>query len=326
MAASSASIWRRCRRSRKRWRAVTRPCRAARSLLRRRLDAAVDQGEQLVGIGLAVDQRLEHRAAAHAHDVGQHRGELEVGVLQRLLDPLDVAGLLAHQLLAGAQQRAHLLGRRLRHEAGADQTVRQQIGQPGASATSVLRPGTFLTCAALARISVNSPSTGCARPASSRRRSPPSRRGCSRSRPARRTAPAGPASWCRRCGPRSVAAPSPATRDTRDNRVLVHVEAGAARIENVHGSLRLLRRRRRAPLDQSLNNALPGLAAHGAIGGASGAPGPTNTRARSHHENSRPLRRRSADNATGFIAGGSAFRWRTNPHYAARVGGSSLSD
>ena len=65
-----------------------------------------------------------------AHDLGQHRGELEVGVLQRLLDALDVAGLLAHQLLAGAHQGAHLLDRRLRHKAGADQAVRQQIGEP----------------------------------------------------------------------------------------------------------------------------------------------------------------------------------------------------
>ena len=65
-----------------------------------------------------------------AHDLAQHRGELEVGVLQRFLDALHMAGLLAHELLAGAQQGAQLLGRRLRHEARADQAVRQQVGQP----------------------------------------------------------------------------------------------------------------------------------------------------------------------------------------------------
>jgi hypothetical protein len=41
-----------------------------------------------------------------------------------------VDGLLAHQLLAGAQRGPHLLHRRLRHEASADQAVRQQIGEP----------------------------------------------------------------------------------------------------------------------------------------------------------------------------------------------------
>jgi hypothetical protein len=41
-----------------------------------------------------------------------------------------VDGLLAHQLLAGAQQGPHLLHRRLGHEACADQAVRQQIGEP----------------------------------------------------------------------------------------------------------------------------------------------------------------------------------------------------
>ncbi len=56
--------------------------------------------------------------------------ELDVGVLQRLLQALDVTAALAHQLLAGAQQVAHLLGLLVRHEAAADQAVRQKIGQP----------------------------------------------------------------------------------------------------------------------------------------------------------------------------------------------------
>src|SRR6476620_1478999 len=71
--------------------------------------------------------------------------------------------------------------------------------------------------------------------------------------------------------------------NTRHHRVLVNVEPRTPRVEYVHGSLRLLRRRRRASLDQNLNNALPSLAALGAIGGALDAPGSTNTRARSHH-------------------------------------------
>jgi hypothetical protein len=95
------------------------------------LDPGVDQGEQPVGVALARDQRLQDRPPAQARDVGQHRGELEVGVLERLLQPLHVAGPLADQLLAGAQQGAQRLDGRIRHEARPDQAVRQQLGQPG---------------------------------------------------------------------------------------------------------------------------------------------------------------------------------------------------
>jgi len=40
----------------------------------------------------------------------------------------------------------------VRDELAADQTVASRSANQSASATSVLRPGTFLTCAALARI------------------------------------------------------------------------------------------------------------------------------------------------------------------------------
>src|SRR5215831_19718478 len=53
-----------------------------------------------------------------------------VGVFQRLLYPLYVAHLLTGQLLARAQQRAHLLRRAVRDEARPDQAVRQQIRHP----------------------------------------------------------------------------------------------------------------------------------------------------------------------------------------------------
>ena len=56
------------------------------------------------GFGNAVDLDLEHGSAADADDVGDHRIELNVGILKRLLHPLDVAALLPYQMLAGAQQ------------------------------------------------------------------------------------------------------------------------------------------------------------------------------------------------------------------------------
>ena len=92
------------------------PLEGAAQLVGRRLDARTHERAQLVSVTLPVDHRLQDGPTAGAHDVGQHRGELEVGVLQRLLQPLHVAGLLAHELFAGglAQPRRQLqqLGRR----------------------------------------------------------------------------------------------------------------------------------------------------------------------------------------------------------------------
>src|ERR1700694_1292689 len=54
---------------------------------------------------------------------------------------------------------------------------------------------------------------------------------------------------------------------------------------------------------KKLNNALPGLTAHDAIGGASGAPGSTQTRACSHHGKCQPLHRGPGDNTTVSFTG-----------------------
>jgi hypothetical protein len=58
---------------------------------------------------------------------------------------------------------------------------------------------------------------------------------------------------------------------------------------------------------QNLGSALPDLAAHGAIGGASGVPDPTNTRARAHHDDANLSADGPSQLATGFIPGGSAI-------------------
>src|SRR5215218_5197591 len=86
----------------------------------------------------------------------------------------------------------------------------------------------------------------------------------------------------------------------RHHGVLVHVEPRAARVENLHRSLPP-RRRRRTPRMQTLDGALPGLAAPGAIGGASGAPDPTDTRARPHHDETALSADGPRQPATGFI-------------------------
>ena len=82
-------------------------------------------------IALAGDQRIQHRPPALAQHIGKHRVELDIGVLQRLVDALRVARLLAHQLFAGAQQRAQLLRLPIRDKTRPDQTMRQQFREPG---------------------------------------------------------------------------------------------------------------------------------------------------------------------------------------------------
>ena len=63
-------------------------------------------------ITLASGKRFKKNPAALTHDVREHRAELDVGGLKRLVDPLDVAGLLAGQLLAGTGEVAQRLLRR----------------------------------------------------------------------------------------------------------------------------------------------------------------------------------------------------------------------
>ncbi len=89
--------------------------------LGRGFDPPMGQLGQPGGIGLAGNQGLDHGPPAQPGDVGDRRVELDVGILQRPLQPLDVAGALTYQLLAGAQQAALLLRRGVGDETAADQ-------------------------------------------------------------------------------------------------------------------------------------------------------------------------------------------------------------
>ncbi len=62
-------------------------------------DAAPDPVGEAFGITLALGQRVEDRPSAGAHDVGEHRAELEVGGLQELVDAFDMGDLPAGELL-----------------------------------------------------------------------------------------------------------------------------------------------------------------------------------------------------------------------------------
>ena len=99
-------------------------------LLARRLELAACQRDELLWVRLAARQGVEDRAATLAEHVGDHAGDLDVRVFECLLDPLRVARHLANELLPRAHERAEILDHRRRHEARADQPVREQVGEP----------------------------------------------------------------------------------------------------------------------------------------------------------------------------------------------------
>src|SRR3954466_7344860 len=72
---------------------------------------------QHVRIGLAGDQRVEHVAPGLAHHVRCDAVELDAGVFERLVQPVDLAGALLDLRLAIAREVAQLAERLRAHEA-----------------------------------------------------------------------------------------------------------------------------------------------------------------------------------------------------------------
>ena len=134
----------------------------------RALSAAGQIGQPALGIRLPGDQRVQDRRAHSPTMSLIDLGQLDVGVLERLLDALRMPSDLAHQLLPRSGQVAELLYRR-----GAGRSCRGSSRAPAnrashvASFTSLLRPGTFRMCWALASVELESGPRAHARPASS---------------------------------------------------------------------------------------------------------------------------------------------------------------
>jgi hypothetical protein len=95
---------------------------------------------EAVGIGLARCQGGDDRPPTDAEQRAEHRGELHVGALQHLLDPLTVRGHFPPELLARPRQLAQRLNRRGRDEAAPHQTMGEQIGEPLRVAHVALAP------------------------------------------------------------------------------------------------------------------------------------------------------------------------------------------
>ena len=103
-------------------------------------------------VPIAGDQRLDHRPPGHAQDVGGHRGQLDPGILQQLLQPLDLPAAFAGDRGPGPGQVAQLPDRLGRHERAPDQPVRAELGQPGRVRDIGLAARRVLTCRALTSI------------------------------------------------------------------------------------------------------------------------------------------------------------------------------
>ncbi len=92
---------------------------------------ALGQVGQRGGVAFPGDQRLEHRPARDPDDVGGHRGQLDAGVLEQLLQPLDLPAAFPGDRGPGPGQVPQLPDRLGRHERAPHQPVRAELGQPG---------------------------------------------------------------------------------------------------------------------------------------------------------------------------------------------------
>jgi hypothetical protein len=233
-----------------------------------------------VGIGLAGSKGGEDGAAGLAHDIG----ELEVGILERLLDALDVGGLLAHELLAGPKQVPQRAGALVGNEAQADQAMREQVGKPDRVGDVGLAAGHVLHVRGVGEISVwpsprPSAASTCQTPVDAGRL-----RGDDRTVVAFQ--PVRQGEEPRRHGREGLYLPTdrPVALDQahrRDDSIVMHVQAGAAGMQNLHGTLLRGRAAGAGPREGEAEWRAPGRqrADHDASEGASGSPGPTDTRA-----------------------------------------------
>ena len=95
-------------------------------------------------VALAGDERVEHEARRLAGDVRDHAVQLDAGVLEQVLQPLNFAGPLLRQRGAVPRQVTQPPDRRRRDEARPDQPVRDQVGDPLRVADVALTTGHLL--------------------------------------------------------------------------------------------------------------------------------------------------------------------------------------
>ena len=242
------------------------------------LDTA-DMAEQLLRFSLAVDEGLQYRAAALAQNVTDHDAELDVGVFEDLLDALGMGAALTHELLAGAGQRAQFLDRSRGHEAGTDQAMGQQIGQPHRVVDIGLAAGDVLDVCGVGQHQFEVPFEHVPH------RLPVHARGLHGDvLDTERLEPVGQGQQPR-CGrleganllQRGAAA---GNAYARHDGLLVHVQARAARVDDIHDRLHVAATSACGPRHRTLKCVLRGARPQATVRGARGAAGPTEIRVR----------------------------------------------
>ena len=138
-----------CSATRNRWCGPTHPASARSSwgiFSRKRPCANCASAAPSVSPG---DQRGQDLPSGFTQDIGGHRGQLDVGTFQGLLQPIGRRGPLPDQARPVTGQFPHLPLRPVGNEAAAEQPVPQQLGQPLAVADVRLAPGHGLDVAGI---------------------------------------------------------------------------------------------------------------------------------------------------------------------------------
>jgi hypothetical protein len=106
-----------------------------------RAQLALRQLGESRSVSFASDQRLDHRPTRLRQYPGSDRGQLDAGVLQDLLQALNLGRARVDLRPAIARQLPQLTDRRRRHKAGPDHPVRSHVSQPLGIAEVALTAG-----------------------------------------------------------------------------------------------------------------------------------------------------------------------------------------
>src|SRR5215208_71557 len=97
-------------------------------------------GEQSVGTRLHLNQTANDGAPAHPEEVADEAGNLQIGVLERLLQPQAMLRDLPPELLPRPREVPELLDRGGWDEAPPNESMRHQVGEPGGIVHIALAP------------------------------------------------------------------------------------------------------------------------------------------------------------------------------------------
>ena len=128
-------------------------------------------GERSVRTRLALNQAAKDGASAHAEEVADNARNLQIGVLERLLQPKAMLRDLPPELLLRPREVPQLLDRGGWDEAAPNESVRHQVGQPGGVIHVALAAGDRAAPARDWPAPGRTAPPACARPASNTRRS-----------------------------------------------------------------------------------------------------------------------------------------------------------